>query len=412
MLKVILNGCNGRMGQVLAAMIRDAEDMKVAAGIDAFQRAAEFPVYLHLAEVSEEADVILDFSHPRSLKDFIPQAIKRGLPAVVATTSLGQEDENYLREAATRIAIFRSANMSLGINLMQALVKEASKILGENFDVEIIEKHHNLKKDAPSGTALMLADSINEVRPSKLRYVFGRSGGEALRQKDELGIHALRGGTLIGEHDVYFTGGDEMFQIGHRAYSRKIFAAGALAAARYLIGRKPGLYNMQDMINERSAVTTLSSFPEEALISLDAFPPDMDSITLLYGALARADVFIDMISHAGGEPGREAGKPLCLSFTTPRQDLPKAEKVLAEIRQGIPGMRVSIEDEVSKISVEGPGMEFQSGVAYRVFSCLARGGIKILAVTTSEIKISCVIARWDLEKAVEILKNEFGLAPA
>lgn len=250
MTKVILLGCNGRMGKVLAALIEPMDEMEVIAGIDIHSSQTSFPVFSNLSECSVKADALIDFSHPGSLPLYIPEAAKRKLPVVVATTGLSSKEIELLNGAAVNIPVFRSANMSLGINLLQKLVKSAATILGEAFDIEIVEKHHKLKKDSPSGTALMLADSINEAHGGTLEYVFGREGGNALRKKGELGIHAFRGGTIVGEHDVFFAGTDELIQIGHKAYSRQVFATGAIAAARFLKGQKPGMYSMEDLINQ------------------------------------------------------------------------------------------------------------------------------------------------------------------
>jgi len=404
MLKVILNGCNGRMGKVLTSLMEPLDDMEVVAGIDINTEGGAFPVFAHLSGCTVQADVLIDFSHPKTLPDFLPEAVQRKLPCVVATTGLGVEDLKLIESSARRLPIFRTANMSLGINLVQNLVKEASKVLGERYDVEIVEKHHKLKKDAPSGTAIMLADSINEVRVNKLRYVNGRTGLDSLRKPEELGIHSLRGGTIVGEHDVYFTGTDEIIQVGHKAYTRQVFATGAIAAARYIAKRKPGLYTMQDMINESSAITTLYTFPGEVLITLDGFPRSMDSISSLYGEFAAADIFIDMISHSGS-----TGPELSISFTVNLKDLDGTRKILEGIGQKYPGVKSGIEDYTTKITVEGPGMEFQSGVAYRLFSCMAKAGIHIMAVTTSEVKISYIIANNEVNRAVDIIKKEFGI---
>jgi 4-hydroxy-tetrahydrodipicolinate reductase len=233
------------------------------------------------------ADVLLDFSNPKTLAVLLLEAVKRNMPVVIATTGLATGELELVEKSSRKIPIFRSANMSLGINLLQNLVQSATKVLGDRYDVEIVEKHHKLKKDAPSGTALMLADSINEVRLEQLRLVHGREGREALRQPDELGCIPFAGGTIVGEHDVYFTGTDELIQLSHKAHSRQVFATGAIAAAKYLIGRKPGLYNMQDMINEASAVTTVYTFPHELLVTLDKFPRDMQAIASLYGDFAQ-----------------------------------------------------------------------------------------------------------------------------
>jgi 4-hydroxy-tetrahydrodipicolinate reductase len=392
------------MGRTLTSLIEPMDDMEVVAGIDINAQPEEYPVYSRLSECTVQADVLIDFSHPRILPVLLSDAVKRNLPAVIATTGLGLEDIEFVERSSRKIPIFRSANMSLGINLIQDLIKSATKVLGERYDVEIVEKHHKLKKDSPSGTALMLADSINEVRVEKLHYVCGREGRDSLRQKEELGIHSLRGGTIVGEHDVYFTGTDELIQIGHKAYSRQVFATGAVAAARYLCTRKPGLYSMQDMINQYSAVTTLYTFPGEILITLDGFPRNMESISGLYGDFASADIFIDLISHSGS-----TGEELSISFTVNSRDLAGTKAILEGISRKYPGVKTGIEDHITKITVEGPGMEFQSGVAYRLFSCMAKAGIHIMAVTTSEVKISYITSDQEVDKAVETIKKEFGI---
>jgi len=404
MTRVILNGCSGRMGQVLTDLIEAQEDMEVVAGIDIHTSERSYPIFSTLADCTLEADALIDFTSPVTLPLFLPEAQKRKLPAVIATTGMSPEDIRRIEEASRVIPIFRSANMSLGINLVQQLLKTATKVLGDRYDIEIFEKHHKLKKDAPSGTALMLADSINEVLVEKKDYVCGRSGSDSLRQKNELGLHSFRGGTIVGEHDVYFSGTDEMIRVGHIAYSRQVFATGAIAAARYLAGQKPGLYNMQDMINQSQAVSTLYTFPDEVLVNLNHFPDDMNAMAALYGDFASADVFIDMISHSG-----DSGGNLSLAFTVKTRDLDKTRKILDAAGNRYPGVESSIREAITRITVEGPGMEIQSGVAYRLFSCMAVEGIRILAVTTSEIKISCVTSDDQVEKAVGVIKREFQI---
>lgn len=404
MVRVILNGCGGRMGQVLTNLIGGMTDMEVVAGVDVVEAARPYPVFPNLESCPLEADVLIDFSIPKTMHAYLPVAVARKLAVVVATTGLGPAELDLLERAASDIAVFRSANMSVGINLVQQLLQSTAKVLGDRYDIEIVEKHHRLKKDAPSGTALMLAESINAVRPRKLRYVCGREGPDTLRQNDELGIHSLRGGTIVGEHEVTFAGQDEVITIAHHAFSRQVFATGAIAAARYAVRRKPGLYSMQDMINESSAVTTLCTHVDEVLVSLEELPRDMRMISDLYGSLAANDVFIDMISHTGAANGH-----LSISFTINTKDRVKTESVLRDLAASHDGVRYGIVDDITKLTVEGPGMEFQSGIAYRVFSCMADAGIPILAVTTSESKISCVTPSAEAAKAVSTIKGEFGI---
>ncbi|MCK9482510.1 MAG: 4-hydroxy-tetrahydrodipicolinate reductase [Bacteroidia bacterium] len=248
MTRVILNGCNGRMGKTLATLIASQQNVEVVAGIDLNQGDASFPVFSSLSECDVIADVIIDFSTPQSLHSYVPSAVEKGLALVVATTGLEEKELSLLEEASSKIAIFRSGNMSLGINLLQKVVATAAKVLADSFDVEIVEKHHNQKQDSPSGTALMLADSVNEALDNSLSYTFGRHGLKTKREKGELGIHAVRGGTIVGEHEVLFAGEDEVISFSHRAFSRNVFATGAIAAAKYITTVAPGIYNMSDML--------------------------------------------------------------------------------------------------------------------------------------------------------------------
>jgi len=404
MIRVIIHGCCGRMGNVLANLISSTTDMQVVAGIDIMEASCAFPVYRNLESCKVEADVLIDFSSPSSLKNFLPVVVDRHIPVVVATTGLGPEELDMLRQASAAIAVFRSASMSVGVNLMEKLLQNASKVLGDRYDVEIIEKHHKLKKDAPSGTALMLADAINGVRQNPLRYVYGRQGSDSLRKSDELGIHSIRGGTFIGEHEVIFAGMDEVITIGHRAYSRQIYANGAIAAARYSVRQKPGLYSMHDMINEYSAVTTITTVPNVILVSLENVPKDMGLISGLYQGLASKDIIIDMISHTGSTNGH-----LSISFTIKAMDEGKTQEVLESLVADHSGIRYGIINRVSKIVVEGPGMEIQSGVASRLFSSMAKVAIQILAVTTSDREISYLTSDSDVSKAIGVIKAEFKI---
>ena len=253
MIKIIIHGCNGKMGRTLAATIEANEKFVVAAGVDAAVDAKDdwnFPVYSSLAEVQEAADVVIDFSRAEGLDAMIDAAVEKGLAVVVATTGLSEAQYAHLREAAARVPIFQAANMSLGVNLLKNLVKQAASLLGDAFDIEVVEKHHNTKRDAPSGTALALADALNEARGGSMEYINGRDDKNRLRDKGEIGIHALRGGNIVGEHDVIFAGQDERLTISHAAYSKALFTVGALKAAGYIAGKEPGYYHMEEMIAE------------------------------------------------------------------------------------------------------------------------------------------------------------------
>ncbi|MGI6433600.1 MAG: 4-hydroxy-tetrahydrodipicolinate reductase [Sphaerochaetaceae bacterium] len=249
MLKIIINGCGGRMGAVLGDLITRSKGAQVVGGIDVVSASRPYPLFSSLKECTVEADVLIDFSSPAGLIAQLETAVERTLPIVAATTGLDDNDLKQLEAASQFIPIFRSANMSVGINLVQQLLHTAAKVLEEGFDVEIIEKHHNQKKDAPSGTALMLADSINVSRSTPLHYTYGREGKEAKRSENELGIHAVRGGTIVGQHEVIFAGDDEIITISHQAFSRQVFAVGALKAAFFIVGKQPGTYAMSDLIS-------------------------------------------------------------------------------------------------------------------------------------------------------------------
>ena len=251
MIRVIINGSSGRMGQAVAETAGEFDDIEVAAGVDigGAYGGENFPVYRTFSEVDKEADVCVDFSHHEGLPTLLEELEKRKMPAVIATTGFPDEVEKRIQEVSQVVPIFQAANMSMGVNLIKHLVAEAAKVLMHGFDIEIVEKHHNKKKDAPSGTALALANAVNGARGNDLSYVFGREEKNKLRESSELGIHAVRGGTIVGDHDVIFAGKDEVVTLSHRAYSRRVFAAGAVGAARFLVGKEPGLYTMDQVIS-------------------------------------------------------------------------------------------------------------------------------------------------------------------
>ena len=218
--------------------------------MDLYPREIGIPVYTRFADIQEDADVIIDFSSAENLQERLEYAKQKRLGIVLASTGFSKEDLALIDEYAKDVAIFKTANLSLGVNVMQALVKAAAQILGDAFDVEIIEKHHNLKKDAPSGTALMLADSVNEAFDGKKNYVGGREGIVGARTKNEIGIHAVRGGTIVGEHEVIFAGEDEVITVSHSAASKRVFAVGAIRAAKFIFQKQAGRYEMKDLLAE------------------------------------------------------------------------------------------------------------------------------------------------------------------
>ncbi len=248
-MKVLLCGCGGAMGHALSHLISEKDNIEVAAGVDKFAPpSSDFPVFETFEKCDVPCDAIIDFSHPSLLSSLLEYAISNNLPIVLSTTGHSEEQKKQIEEATKKIPIFVSANMSLGINLMIELLKQAATFL-DGFDIEIIEKHHNKKVDAPSGTALALADGINEALNGKKEYNYGRHGTSAKREQNEIGIHAVRGGTIVGEHQVHFIGQDEIIEIRHTALSKNILAEGAIRASQFLIGKPAGMYNMKDMLD-------------------------------------------------------------------------------------------------------------------------------------------------------------------
>ena len=251
MVRILLIGCNGRMGQAITLAAKELGDLAVTAGVDIHpNNLNSYPTYADVANVQETVDVIIDFSHPSGAGKALRYAVEKQLPIVMATTGLEPSHLELLREAAKHTAVLRSANMSLGVNLLIELAQKAAKALYRNWDIEIVEKHHNQKLDAPSGTALAIADAMNDVITDvDMTYVNGRHGKTEKRTRQEIGIHAVRGGTIPGEHTVIFAGQDEVITLQHSALSRSIFAEGALSAALFLAGKTPGLYSMRDMFS-------------------------------------------------------------------------------------------------------------------------------------------------------------------
>ena len=253
MLRLILSGCNGRMGRAVANLCAAQPDLEIVAGFDLLGTAEwDFPVFSSPAEFQGQADVLIDFSSPAALPALLDFCVQRHIPAVLATTGYSEEQLAAIDQAARVIPVFRSANMSLGVNVLLALVRQAAAALGTDYDIEIVEKHHSKKVDAPSGTALMLAEAAASVRPCRTAYVFDRSTVRRPREKQEIGICSVRGGSIVGDHDVLFIGSEELIQVSHSAMSRAVFASGAVEASRFLTSvDKPGLYSMSELVSQR-----------------------------------------------------------------------------------------------------------------------------------------------------------------
>ena len=250
MVKVIMHGCNGRMGQVITELAKEDADIEIVAGIDVIDNKDNgYPVFTDINACDVEADVVIDFTNSKAVDNLLAYCEEKKLPVVLCSTGLSEEQVEKVSKVSSNIPVLRSGNMSVGINTLIKILETVSKPLKEaGFDIEIVEKHHNQKLDAPSGTAMMLADAVNNELGGDMEYVYDRSSRRSIRPEKEIGISAVRGGTIVGDHDVIFAGKDEVVQITHRAYSRAIFAKGALSAAKFLKGKTSGLYNMSDVI--------------------------------------------------------------------------------------------------------------------------------------------------------------------
>lgn len=250
MTKMIMHGCNGRMGHMIIDLVKDDKDIEVVAGVDAFGVSSyDFPVFKSLSECNTEADVIVDFSSASAVDGLLDYCVSKKVPVVLCSTGLSPEQLEKVKEASKSVAVLKSANMSYGVNVLLKVLREVSPLFAEaGFDIEIVEKHHNQKLDAPSGTAIALADAINDSFDDKYDYVYDRSTRREKRPKKEIGISAVRGGTIVGDHDVIFAGLDEVVTFSHRAYSRAVFGKGAIEAAKFLAGKAAGMYDMADVL--------------------------------------------------------------------------------------------------------------------------------------------------------------------
>lgn len=394
------------MGQVVAGAAAADSDFQVVAGVDKFPDTITnpFPVYKNFSDIQEQADIIIDFSVPAALPALLEYAKKSNTSLVIATTGLSPEDLQLIEQKSSDIAIFRAANMSLGVNLMYEIVQRAASVLGELFDIEIIEKHHNQKIDSPSGTAYALADAINGAFLNSKHYVFGRHSKNDKRSKNEIGIHAIRGGTIAGEHTVIYAGKDEVLEVTHSAHSREIFALGALTAAKYINGKTPNLYNMNDVLLNESMVTNIYTSNEESMITINQMPNEPIIIAGIFGKIAKKNINIDMISQTAPVNGL-----VNISFTLPIRDLGNAIQIIGEYNAANPTIRTDVFGDITKLTVEGLGMERQVGVAAKVFEIMAKQDICIKIITTSETKISYVIDQEDEKQAVEAIIDAFQL---
>ena len=245
-----MHGCNGKMGRMITELVKNDDGAVIAAGVDTYTGIAnDYPVYESIDQCDTDVDVVIDFSNAGAVDALLDYCAEKKIPVVLCTTGLSEEQLEKVRETSEKTAVLKSANMSMGINLLLKLLKDAAKVLGNaGYDIELVERHHNQKLDAPSGTALALADSINEALNGEYHYVYDRSQVRQKRDAKEIGISAVRGGTIVGEHEVIFAGTDEVIEFRHSAYSRNVFAKGAVEAAKFLAGKETGMYDMGDVI--------------------------------------------------------------------------------------------------------------------------------------------------------------------
>ena len=250
MVKMIMHGCNGKMGQVITKIVKEDANAEIVAGIDKYMGIQnDYPVFESIDKCDVEADVVIDFSNAAAVDGLLDYCVEKQVPVVLCTTGLSEEQLCKVQEASKKVAVLKSANMSLGVNMLLKLLQDATKILAPaGFDIEIVERHHNQKVDAPSGTALAMADSINAAMNDEYTYTYDRSQVRQKRDKKEIGISAVRGGTIVGEHEVIYAGEDEVIEFKHTAHSKAVFAKGAVEAGKFLKGKGAGLYSMQDVI--------------------------------------------------------------------------------------------------------------------------------------------------------------------
>lgn len=402
MLDLIICGIGGSMGRVMLDAASHAENARVVAGIDPFVDPAgyPFPVVKRAGDLPKEiaAQALIDFSRPAALPENLAYARRTHTPLIIATTGYNAADKALLASAAKDTTLFFSANMSLGVNLQIELCKQAASFFADSADVEIIEKHHNRKVDAPSGTALTIAEAINEAMGGDMVFQHGREGRDAKRRPNEIGLHAVRGGSIVGQHEALFITDEEIVEITHRSQSKHVFAAGALRAAEFMQGRPAGLYSMADILYETRTMTDLFVSHGEAIITIGDLPDAPGTLAGVFGRIAQAGVNVDIISQNIPKNGK-----IDISFSLQGDQAEKAMAALA------PDYACKVTVPLAKLTVEGMGMEYRHGVAARLFSALADQQIGIHIVSTSETKISFCVDEEKSAAAIATISKVFGL---
>lgn len=388
MIDIILHGCNGKMGRVVTSVASADPDINLIAGIDRVPDAFDnpFPVYASLEECPHDCDVIIDFSLPQALPSLLEGALSKKSAIVIATTGLSHRDQEIIESYSKEIPIFQAANMSVGINLMYELIQKAAQVLGDSFDIEIIEKHHNEKIDSPSGTAYALADSINEVFLKSKNYVYGRHSNNDRRDPSDIGIHAFRGGTIVGEHSVIFAGNDEVIEVEHTAYSKQIFAVGAIRAAEYMAHRSPGLYNMKNVMDQRSPITNISLKREIVLVSMDHIPSSLNLISSIYRQFGNEGDYLELI----GQPSSDEDF-MTVKFAVSKDNLKEATSFCNELKEKEPQITTSLDEDIIKVTIGGLGIERQPAIAAKAFELLSDQHVPLKASITSNTEVNCFI---------------------
>ncbi len=399
-MKILVNGIGGRVGNMLLQCTQTMKDVTIVGGIDKYADPTEYkiPVFKSIFECNIEADIIIDFSRPEALYDLLKYATQRKLGIVIATTGLDDDEQNAIIEASQKIPIFQSSNMSLGVNLLADIAKQTAKFLGVSYDVEIIEQHHRMKVDAPSGTALYLADEINKVFDNNKEYIYGRHTKDDKRSTKDIGIHAIRGGTIVGKHDVMFIGTDEVVTLSHEAQSRKVFANGSLRGAELIKDKEYGMYSMNDIIGSDYAVTNILTTGNTTLINISN--TSSEKFRVMLKLISDKGINLDMISKHFDAEGKNT-----VRFTLPANLGESAYSILDDLK-----MNYSVINNTAKLLIVGAGMAHKCGVAEDVFSCLAEVGTTIYAVTTSETEISCCIKETDRSKSEKALREHYKIS--
>jgi 4-hydroxy-tetrahydrodipicolinate reductase len=406
MIKIIISGANGYMGQVVAKIASDDPDVVVVCGVDKFadKFQNDFPVYESYDKIVVDADVLIDFSRPDALKSILDFVDKKRIAAVLCTTGYSKEEQEMIKEKSKSCTLFQSANMSLGVNIQMDLIQQVAEFLGHDYDIEIIERHHNRKVDAPSGTALALADCLNDAFKDDMNYVCGRHTRQDKRENLDIGIHAVRGGTVVGEHEVLFLGKDEIIEVSHRALSRQIFAVGAVRAAKFIKDKPNKLYEMKDILSQQRVITNMYFDKNQAMVTLSDIPTDPLTIAGVFKALGKSGVIIDIITQNSA-----ANSGANISFSLSKEELGKAENAMNSFISDLRGAKKTIFKDITKITVEGMGMNRHSGVAARLFSALALDNISIKLISTSETKIAFCVESDDSRKALSLISKTFDI---